>query len=413
MKDLNDLQRSWVLYDWANSAYSIIITTAILPVFFKLSASAGGLSEGTSTAYWGYVNSAGTFAVALLAPFLGRIADSQGRKRQFFITFLILGLVSTLLLSGSPAGSWKYIMTFYLLTLVGFSGANIFSDSFLTDISVSSQMDRISSLGYAWGYIGSVIPYMISVGILILLKGSGTAFKASFIITALWWGFFSLPFIRRSKKVPVTKRSEEGSILDTLKEIVGNKSLLLFLMAYFFYIDGVGTIIKMASIYASSMGIGSVGLLTVLLVSQLVAFPSALIFGRLSKKYSNTTLIKGAILIYIFSCIYAYQLDSIAEFWVLGILVALAQGGIQALSRSYFGRIIPKEKSNEYFGFYNIFGKFAAVMGPFLVGVTIQFSGKTNVGILAILPLFFLGFILLTMADRRKGSPSGLSSEFQ
>lgn len=405
MTKFTKIEKGWILYDWANSAYTLIVTTTILPLFFKSVAGQAGVAPNLSTAYWGYANSFATLVVALLAPILGTIADYKDKKKKFFSTALGLGVSFTALLSLVPDERWIMLLIVYIVTLVGFSGANVFYDAFLVDVAPKEKMDQVSSHGYAWGYIGSTIPFVLVAGLIFKHQALGIseslAMRIGFVITALWWGVFSIPMLKNvhqnyyiENEPHVVRRSIER-IISTLKNIRKHKVIFSFLAAYFFYIDGVGTIIKMAVVYGSDVGLSSTTLIVVLLAVQVVAFPFAILYGHLAKRFGAKHMIQVAILIYILTCFYAYQLDSVLEYWVLGMLVASSQGGIQALSRSYYGKLIPKEKSNEFYGFYNIFGKFAAVMGPFLVGYVSEMTGRTQNGIFSIVGLFIVGLILL------------------
>ncbi|MGM0640411.1 MAG: MFS transporter [Thermotogota bacterium] len=405
-------ERSWVLYDWANSAFSVAITTAIFPLFFKAYA-ASDLPNNVSTAYWGYWNSMATFIIALLAPILGTIADYKNRKKRFLAFFWIMGITGTGLLSMINEGQWVMALTIYVISLVGFSGANVFYDAFLVDVTTDERMDWISSSGFAWGYLGSTIPFIISIVFILKpsmvgLSGDIAAQKLSFVITALWWGIFTIPLLLNVKQknfIPpsstVIKDSFER-LGKTIGNIKNNKNIFIFLIAYFFYIDGVGTIIKMATSYGADVGIATNDLLIILLVTQFVAFPFALIYGKLAHKVSAKFMLFIGIGIYTILTIYAYFINSTFDYWVLAMLVASSQGGIQALSRSLYGKLIPKEKSAEFYGFYNIFGKFAAVLGPFLVGFFSQISGSSRTGIISIVVLFVIGGLVLTRVKERR-----------
>ncbi|RTR27186.1 MFS transporter [Robertmurraya yapensis] len=400
-------ERSWALYDWANSAYTIVIVTAILPLYFKSAATEAGIAASTSTAYWGYANSFSTLIVALLAPILGTIADFKGFKKRFFTFFSVLGIVFTLLLAVVPADQWMILLIVFVLTSIGFAGSNVFYDAFLVDVTTEERMNRISASGFAYGYIGSTIPFVISIAIIVLAQ-TGTiplsvtvASQIAFVITALWWGIFTIPMLKNVEqkyyveRVPNPVQASFKKLFVTFKNIKVYRPLFLFLLAYFFYIDGVNTIIKMSTAYGSDLGIDSTTLLIVLFVTQVVAAPFTVLFGKLGTKYGDKQLIMVGICIYIFICCYAFFLDSALDFWILAMFVGMAQGGIQSLSRSYFGKLVPKESSNEFFGFYNIFGKFAAVAGPLLLGVTTHITGKTNYGVFTLVILFIVGAIIL------------------
>ncbi|WP_027634356.1 MFS transporter [Clostridium hydrogeniformans] len=402
-------EKSWILYDWANSAYSIVITTAILPVFFKQVA-ANNINSATSTAYWGYSNSIATLIISILAPLLGAIADYKGRKKKFFSSFLILGVMSTALLSVVQEGNWILCIFIYIFSVIGFTGSNIFYDAFLIDVTSEENMDMISSHGFAFGYIGSCIPFIISILFIknpsLLGLTTSSATRLSFIITALWWLFFSIPMIKNVNQTYYIEPSKHiikdsfSSLFNTFKNIIGYKNIFLFLISYFFYIDGVNTIIKMSTAYGLDLGIDGATLMIILLVLQFVAFPFTILYGKLSKKFSARTMIFVAIIIYTIISIYGYFITTKLDYWILALLVGSSQGGIQALSRSYFGKLIPKEKSTEFFGIYNIFGRFSSIFGPLLMGITSQVTGNSRSGVLSLIVLFILGFIFFMKVDK-------------
>jgi MFS transporter, UMF1 family len=416
MFKLNETEKSWVLYDWANSAYTLTVTTAILPLYFKSVFQNAGGAATVSTAYWGYASSISTLFLAIISPILGTVADYKGYKKKFFNLFFIMGIITTAMLALVPDANWIMLLVLYVLSSIGFSGANIFYDAFLVDVTTEERMDKVSTWGFALGYIGSTIPFIVSMAIVMLAKfevlpiSVASASKIAFVITSIWWLAFTIPMLKKVKQVhgidiepnPIAKSFVR--IGHTFKNIKQHRKVFLFLLAYFFYIDGVDTIIKMASSYGADLGIDSTTLLIVLLATQFVAFPFAILYGRLSEKYRGKTMIYVGIIVYTLICIYAYFLKTKTDFWILAMLVGTSQGGIQALSRSYFGKLVPKENANEFFGFYNIFGKFAAVMGPFLVGIVTQLTGKTNNGVFSIVILFVIGGIVLTRVPENEKS---------
>lgn len=418
MKSLTKQEKSWALYDWANSAYSMTITSTVLPIYFKSVAEAGGMSSSNSTALWGYTISLSTMVVSLLAPILGTIADYKGNKKKFFKFFFTIGVLFTTLLAFIPENNPILLLICYGFTLVGFSGTNIFYDAFLVDVSTKERMDKVSSYGFALGYIGSTIPFIISIAVVLLTQKNilpislPLACKITFLITSVWWLIFTFPILKNVNQIyyvepeknPVQKSFKR--LLSTLKEIKSHKNIFLFLIAYFFYIDGVDTIIGMASSYGTDLGISMVSLLIILLLTQFVAFPFTLLYGKLSEKIGGKKLLYVGIITYTIICIYGYFIKTTFDFWILAMAVGSAQGGIQAISRSYFGKMVPKENANEFFGFYNIFGKFAAIMGPFLVAIITQATGQTRNGILSLIILFVVGFLCLTRVDDNSSKTS-------
>jgi len=414
MKSFTKQENSWMLYDWANSAYSIIITTAVFPLFYKAAATKAGMSASDSTAYLGYTIAISTFILAMLGPILGTIADYKGFKKKFFSFFLILGVTFTALLAFIPSDKWLLLLICYTIAAIGSAGANVFYDAFLVDVTTEKRMNRISARGFGLGYIGSTIPFLISIAIIILAQQeilpitTTTASQIAFLITAIWWGLFSIPILRNVHQNYFIEPEQKPIINSfkrlgkTFKNIRQYRALFLFLLAYFFYIDGVGTIITMSTAYGSDLGISSTNLLIILFVTQAVAAPFSILFGRLSEKFSGKKMLYVGISIYIIICIYAFFLKTAVDFWILAMLVATSQGGIQSLSRSFYAKLVPKEKSNEFFGFYNIFGKFASIMGPLLVGLTAQMTGRSNMGVFSLVILFVIGIIILTRVSEPK-----------
>lgn len=412
MKHFTKQENSWMLYDWANSAYSIIITTAVFPLFYKAAANNAGIEASDSTAYLGYTIAIFTFILAMLGPILGTIADYQGLKKRFFAFFLTMGVFFTAMLAFIPLDNWLLLLGCYVLAALGSTGANIFYDAFLVDVTSEKRMDRISARGFGLGYIGSTIPFILSIALILLAQNgtlpitSTTASRIAFLITACWWGLFAIPMLKHVKQIHYIKRERKPvrqsfkRLGKTFKEIRKYRALFLFLLAYFFYIDGVGTIIAMSTAYGSDLGISSTSLLIILFVTQVVAAPFAILYGKLSEKFTGKKMLYVGIGIYIIVCIYAYFLETTLDFWILAMLVATSQGGIQALSRSYFAKLVPKENSNEFFGFYNIFGKFASIMGPLLVGVTAQVTGNSNTGVFSLVILFLLGMFFLALVPK-------------
>ncbi len=408
-------ERSWILYDCGNSAYSMAVTTALLPIVF-------GMFDNVNSMDLGYFNSMASIIIAVLSPILGTIADYKDKKKRFFIFFAALGILTTASLAFVPpaGGKWWLLVLFYVLSAIGFAGSNIFYDAFLVDVTSDDRMDRVSSRGFAFGYIASVIPFGISLALIFFMgMDNVTGYQVGFIITALWWGLLTVPVIKDVKQryyiEPEPKPVQKSFIrlLDTFKNIMHYKAVFIFLLAYFFYIDGVDTIIKMVVPYATDIlggdSLDTFTLLGILLVIQIIAFPCAILYGNLAKKYGTRKMITVGIFTYIISCIAAYFITSIWHIFILGAMIGSAQGGIQALSRSYFAKIVPKEKSNEFFGFYNIFGKFAAIIGPALMALTTRLTGQARLSILSIIPLFIIGFVVFLSIP--KGAQKTMVSE--
>ena len=353
-------EKSWILYDVANSAFVMQISTTI-PLFFAQLVENAGMSSAKATALWGGVTAAAVLILAVLSPILGALADYRGMKKKLFSLFLAIGLCGAVLLA--LVSQWALFMAMFVIARVGYSACNVFYDSMLTDVTEDHRMDLISSHGYAWGYAGSCIPFMVGIGVLFLGGFSLSSFRLSFLITAAWWLLLSFPLLLRVRqRYGLEDRRDKIShafvrLGQTFRKIRGNKGLLFFILGYFCYIDGVYTIISMATTYGNEVGIDSVQMILALLLTQFVAFPCAIASGVLAGRVGSLKMIRIFILLYMGICIFGYQLDQVWEFWVLAVAVGICQGGIQALSRSYFGQIIPKEESNEYFGFYDIFGK--------------------------------------------------------
>ena len=380
MSKLSKAEKSWVLYDVANSAFTMLISTTI-PIFFR-SLAEQQVSEATASGIWGLATSAAVLILAVLSPFLGALADYRGMKKRMFSVFLVLGIAGLLILSFT--GSWISYMLVFVLTRLCYSACNIFYDSMLVDVTSDERMDRVSSYGYALGYIGSCIPFVIGI-LLILVRPFGlstqTATQISFVITALWWAALTIPLLKNVQQTHYLERRENqvkhafSRVGQTLKKIRQKPVIFYFILAYFCYIDGVYTIISMATTYGGEVGISDTSMILALLLTLKV--------------------IRISILIYCGICIFGYQLDQSWEFWVLAVIVGMAQGGIQSLSRSFYGRIIPKEESNEYFGFFDIFGKFADFFGPLIMSFCALALGSSTYGILALLVLFIIGYVLL------------------
>lgn len=400
MSTFSKQEKSWILYDVANSAFTMLISTTI-PIFFR-SLAEQDISAASATGIWGLSTSLAVLILAVMSPFLGALADYRGMKKKMFSVFLVVGVAGLLLLSFS--GNWVGYLMLVILSRIGYSACNIFYDSMLVDVTSDDRMDRVSSYGYALGYIGSCIPFTIGI-VLILLRPFGlstqTATQISFVITALWWVGLTIPLLKNVRQIHYLEQRENqvrhafSRVGTTMKKIRKDPTMLSFIIAYFCYIDGVYTIISMATTYGGEVGISDSSMILALLLTQFVAFPCAILAGRLAEKVGTLKVIRVSILVYCGICLFGYQLDQSWEFWVLAVVVGMAQGGIQSLSRSYFGRIIPKKESNEYFGFFDIFGKFADFFGPLILSFCAFAFGSSSYGILGLLVLFVTGYILL------------------
>lgn len=403
---LTKLEKYWILYDVGNSAFILLVST-IIPIYFNSLSSAAGLAEVNYLAYWGYSASISTLIVALLGPILGTIADNKGFKKKIFTAAMLVGVIGLAVLWVPK--NWQVFLGLFILAKVGYSSSLIFYDSMLGDVTTLERMDEVSSQGYAWGYIGSCIPFIVSLVFVLFYDAIGitieTAMAIAFILNAAWWFGNTVPLLKNYKQIHYAQekqthivRNSFKRLAETFAKIKDQKKILLFLIAFFFYIDGVYTIIEMATAYGSALGLDTQGLLVALLVTQIVAFPSALIFAKLSKTQETTKLIKMCILAYTAIAIFAIQLDKQWEFWVLAVCVGMFQGGIQALSRSYFAQIIPAENSGEFFGLFDICGKGASFFGTALISLVAQLTGSANGAIAILTVMFVIGFVVFNKA---------------
>ena len=415
MKDTRKAILSWTLYDWANSAFATTVMAGFFPVFFKAYWSTEA-SVQVSTFYLGTANSIAAILVAAMAPILGAIADKGSAKKRFLGFFAFLGAIMTGGLWLVQAGQWQMAILFYIVGTIGFSGGNIFYDSLLPAVASQKKVDYVSSLGFSLGYIGGGLLFVINV--LMYLKpeifgipDGATGIRLSFISVGVWWAVFSLPimiFVKEPKNedsMPIFKAVSAGwkQLRNTFKEIRHLKVIGTFLLAYWFYIDGVDTIIKMAVDYGTSLGFPAESLIIALLLVQFVAFPAALIYHKFAQKIGVKRAIQVAIIAYAIITVFGVLMQEPLHFYILAMMIGLFQGGIQALSRSYYTRLIPESKAAEFFGFYNMLGKFAAVIGPFMIGLVTVISGSNRIGMLSILILFLLGAVLLRRVDEEEG----------
>jgi len=416
-KKLTKLEKSWVLYDWANSVYATIMMAAVFPVFF-----AAQVPNNQGDYWWSIGTSIAMAILAISAPIIGAVADYKGHKKKIFVALLFLGLAFTLF--NALVDQWQLMLVGYVLSHIGFSGSCLVYDSFLPDVTTTERMDKVSSYGYALGYIGgSTIPFIISIGLIQFGSHIGIdstmAVKLSLVISVLWWGLFSIPFLKNVQQKHYIEKPKRGVMKATFKsightavKIFKNKAIFFFMLAYFFYIDGVGTVINMSTAYGSTLGINATGMILALLVTQLIAMPCSIWFAKLSKRFGSLKMLHAAVTMYLFICIIGFLMGfgleekwfgvdvALVLFWVLACMVGTVQGGIQAISRSHFGKLVPPENAGEFFGFFDIFGKFAAILGPALYALIKGMTNRSDYAILSIILLFVAALII--MALKRK-----------
>ena len=414
MTKYTKLERNWVMYDVGNSAL-VLLNTSIVPIYFN--AINTGASAAELVSAWANAQTVASLVVALLMPVLGSLADYAGNKIKFFIGFFLTGLVLCFA-QAIPMGALPFLVA-YVVCTIGLNSSMTFYDAMLTDVTSDERMDMVSSSGYAWGYVGSTIPFIVCLALIFggpALLGLDTMLctRLSFVITGAWWLAFTVPLIRTYRQRFGKERGEAetlgkicantfSGLAKTMRSIAKDRTLIVYMLAFFFYIDGVHTVISMATSYGAALGIDSTQLVLALLVTQFVAFPSAIAYGKLAGRFGTLRMIIAAVVAYCGIVLFAaFALKTATEFWILAILVGLFQGGIQALSRSYFGKLVPKERSNEYYGFFDIFGRYASVMGTFLVSVITAATGSANLGVLSIGILLVVGLVLLlTLPDAR------------
>ncbi len=407
-KKLNKSAWSWALYDWANSAFATTVMAGFFPIFFK-SYWASDLSDAESTFAIGSVNSLVGLLIAFSAPILGAFADAGDSKRKFLFSFIFLGIIATGYLFFIPESSWKLAVIFYGIGVIGFSGGNIFYDSLLVTVSKEKERNRVSALGFSLGYLGGGILFLLNVVMFLNpnwfgLENQIEAVLWSFMSVAIWWFVFSLPIYLKVKepiqnidRKPIYTVISEAfrNLLNTARSIKKYKSAVIFLLAYFLYMDGVDTIIRMATSYGSDIGLSATSMIQALLLTQFVGFPATLVFGYYADKFGYKYSLSFAIIVYIFVVLFSAQMDTALEFYVVASVVGLVQGGVQAISRSFFSTLIPENKAAEFFGFYNFIGKSSVFIGPFMVSGIALLTESPNLGILSLLILFIPGLILL------------------
>lgn len=404
---MNSLEKKWVLYDVANSAFTLLVAT-IMPIYFNFISSSAGISDVDYMAYWGYATSAATLIVAFLGPVLGTVSDFKNRKKKFFMLAVLLGVFGCVALG--MIQSWLWFILLFIITKSAYSLSLVFYDAMLTDITTEDRMDQVSSNGYAWGYIGSCVPFVLCLVLVLMYDKIGltlsTAMAIAFALIAIWWFVLTIPLFKSYEQLHYIEEQDHiikatwSRLATVFKDLKKNRKVFMFLIAFFFYIDGVYTIIDMATAYGTSLGLNTTGLLLALLLTQIVAFPASLTFAVLSKTKDTASLIKVAIIAYFLIALFAVQLDKQWEFWILAVAVGCFQGGIQALSRSYFAKIIPENASGEYFGLFDICGKGASFLGTMLIGVVTQITGKQNIGVAALSIMFVIGYLIFNKVSK-------------
>ena len=411
---------SWALYDWANSAFATTVLAGFFPVFFQQYWSTG-VDPTVSTSRLGFANGVAGLIVAVLAPVLGAIADrSAGRKRQL-VGWTLFGVIGTAALGFIGSGEWWWAAACFMMGCIGFNAGNIFYDSLLLDVAEERDLDRVSAFGYSMGYLGGGL--LFSLNVLMTLKphwfgldGAAEAVQWSFLSVAVWWFVFMLPLARNvreravegpSVSLYVAARDGLRSLGGTIRQVARYRDISLFLLAYWLYIDGVHTIYTMAVDYGVALGLPSSSLLAALLLTQFVAFPSALALGALGNRIGAKHGILLCIAVYLAATVYGYFLDSVPEFFALAVVVGLVQGGVQSLSRSFFGRLVPEGKAGEFFGFYNMMGKFGSFVGPLLIGTVALLTGNSRLSIASLVVLFLLGGVLLWWVPESRRSTAG------
>lgn len=404
---LTKIEKSWIKYDVANSAFSLI-TSATIPIWFAYLYSLEPVGDIPHTSFFAITTSISVAIIALLSPALGAIADHKGMKKKLFIGSVALGILGGF--AFTAVNQWVAFLVLYILSRTGYSLANVFYDSMLIDVTTDENMDKLSSYGYAFGYVGSTIPFIVGLIFVIMpdLFGIGTdlGMKISFIITFVWWFAFTIPLLKDVNQTYYTETEKHlisksfKAIGKTFNKIRENKIMFYYIIGYFFYIDGVYTIISMASSFGAEVGLETTGMIMALLFTQFIAFPFAILAGKLAQKFKVLTLLKIYILIYAAVAVFGFFLESQWQFWVLAGVVGLAQGGVQSLSRSFFGRLVPKENSNEYFGFFNIFGKYADLLGPILMAISGIVFKQSKYAILFLVVFFIIGYVLLDKVDK-------------
>ena len=398
----------WAFYDWANSAFATTVMAGFFPIFFK-SYWTAELQDAESTFIIGSANSIVGLFIAISAPIMGALADAGNSKKKLLVTFATIGIIATGYLFFIPESSWRFAITFYAIGVIGFSGGNIFYDSLLVSVAKEDERNRVSSLGFSLGYLGGGLLFLLNVLMFSFPNAFGLnsqieAVLWSFLSVAIWWTIFSLPLVagvkepgvnEKSKSLLQTSKDAFKSLRQTSQSISQYRSAVIFLLAYFLYMDGVDTIIRMSTSYGSDIGLSAQSMISALLLTQFIGFPATLVFGRYSDKFGHKQTLSFAIVVYIGVVLFSSQMDTAIEFFIMASVIGLVQGGVQAISRSYFSSLIPADKAAEFFGFYNFIGKSSVFIGPFMVSGIALITNSPSAGILSLLLLFIPGLILL------------------
>lgn len=418
------LQRSWMMYDWANSAFATTIMAAVFPIFYN-SVAAANLSEGAATSYYSFTQSIAVLIVAVMAPILGAIADYSAAKMKFLRFFAYMGMAGSILLFTVNEGNYILASLLFIIASVGFSGGNVFYDAFLPHVTNKDDMDRVSTKAYAFGYIGGGI--LLAINLLMIMKyswfglpSSKEATQLAFVSVGLWWFIFSIPLFKNLKEEKVVNQGKRtksyvaigfSRIGETFKTLKYYKQLLIFIIAFWMFSDGISTIIRMATFYGATIGIGQNDLIAALLITQFVGIPCTLFFSKLAKWISAKKALTLALMVYVVIVILGYFMTSALHFYLLAVCVGTVQGGAQALSRSIFARMIPHNKHAEFFGFYGITSKFAAIIGPAVFGITAGLTDNSRLGILSLIVFFVIGIVLLQLVNIEKGEQEAKALE--
>ncbi len=418
--------RAWALYDWANSAFSTTIIAAVLPVYYGQVATAG-LPEGSGLTYWSYTNSVALLVVALVSPLLGATADLLGAKKRFLASFVAIGVTGTAALYFVREGDWLFASSAFIVGFIGFAGANVFYDSLLSHVAPKGMADRLSSSGYALGYLGGGLLLVINVAMILRpgafgLQDGSLPTRLTFLTVAVWWAIFTVPIMRRvSEPKPVAAIGDPRSpikasarrIRMTLAELgtPRYRQLMIFLIAFWMYGDGIGTIIKLATSFGEDIGLGREHLIGALVLTQFVGVPFALLFGPLTTRLGQKRAITLGLFVYVLISIAAYFIQHAWHFWALALAVATVQGGTQAVSRSLFSDLVPASRSSEFFGFFSVMNKFAGILGPLLVGAVNQLSGNSRLSILSLIVFFIGGLLVLRQVDVDAGKAAALAAD--